>query len=166
MIDFTPMLTAAPVIQLHVLTAGVAIVLAPVNLLRRRRDRIHRALGYAWVIAMATCALSSFWISGIRMMGPFSPIHLLSLLTFYSLWTGLRFARRGQLEAHRASFRGLTLYGLAGAGGFAFLPGRLMNEVFFPNIPALGYLILAMVGVAAGLHISFGGGGRKLRTQR
>lgn len=166
MIDFSPLLTAAPVIQLHVVAATIAILLAPINLLRRRRDRLHRTLGYVWVTAMATCALSSFWISGIRMLGPFSPIHLLSLLTFYALWTGLRFARRGQIEAHRASFRGLTFYGLAGAGGFAFLPGRLMNEVFFQETPALGYLVLALVGVAAVLHISFGGVRRKLRTQR
>lgn len=149
MTTLTPLLEAAPVIQIHVASACAAILLAPINLFRRRRDHLHRMIGYTWVLSMALCALSSFWINGIRLIGPFSPIHVLSGLTLYSLWQGVHFARRGNIAAHRAAFRNLMIYALGGAGAFAVMPGRLMNEVLFAQLPELGYAALFLVAAWA-----------------
>ena len=162
---FIPLLEASIVIQLHVVTALVAVVLAPVNLLRQKRDHLHRRLGYIWVVAMALCALSSFWINGIGWVGPFGPIHLLSVLTLYTLWRGIQHARRGQIEAHRATFRGLSLYALVGAGSFVFLPGRLLNDVFFRAVPEIGYAVPVLAGIVVGARLSLGGVRGKITTK-
>src|SRR4051812_50154529 len=45
----------------------------------------HRTLGWIWVLLMASVAISSFWIHTIRLVGPFSPIHLLSIFTLTML---------------------------------------------------------------------------------
>ncbi len=45
----------------------------------------HRTLGWVWVVLMAVVALSSLFIHTIRMVGPFSLIHLLSLLVIVTL---------------------------------------------------------------------------------
>jgi uncharacterized membrane protein len=39
----------------------------------------HRTIGWIWVLLMFAVAISSFWIHEIRLVGPFSPIHLLSI---------------------------------------------------------------------------------------
>ena len=47
-----PLLAATPAIQIHAFSALAAIVLAVPQFLLRRGVRRHRALGYAWTVAM------------------------------------------------------------------------------------------------------------------
>ena len=61
--------------------ALLTIVIGPMARLRRSRDIWHRRLGRAWVAAMAGTALTSLFIAEARILGPFSVIHLLSVLT-------------------------------------------------------------------------------------
>ena len=76
------LLLKAPVhIQFHVLCVVYALLIGPLAIFRPQRDRLHRWLGYSWVVALALTALISFFIFGFRVLGPFSPIHLLSVLT-------------------------------------------------------------------------------------
>ena len=48
--------------------------------------RNYRMLGYIWVGLMVIVAFSGFYIHVLKLVGPFSPIHLLSVLTLASLW--------------------------------------------------------------------------------
>lgn len=139
-----PILTAAPHVQLHVIAATLAIGLGPVAILRRRRDRLHKAAGYAWVLAMAVTAVSSFWITSFGVVGPFSPIHLLALFALWSLWVGMTRILRGDVSGHRSAMEGLYWRGLLLAGAFNFLPGRVVNRSFFPDQPELGFVVLAL----------------------
>ncbi|MCC5975617.1 MAG: DUF2306 domain-containing protein [Rubellimicrobium sp.] len=136
-------------VQLHVLAAISAIVLGPVALLRRSRDRWHRVAGRLWVLAMALTAMSSFWIHGYRLLWGFSPIHLLSVLVLVSLVTGVRGIRSGQRADHAATMRALYVWGIGVPGLFTLLPGRLMSEVLFPAAPLAGFL-----GVAGALGLT------------
>lgn len=77
----SPILTAGPEVQLHIAAAIVSIVLGPFALYLRRGTRLHRSVGYSWVVAMMVLALSSFAIHGFGLIGPFSPLHGLALLT-------------------------------------------------------------------------------------
>jgi len=86
-------------------------------------------MGRAWVTAMAVVALSSFAIFEIRLLGPFSPIHLLSLFTLVQLGVAVRAARRGDIALHRRVMKGLVFGVLMLAGAFTFLPGRIMYAV-------------------------------------
>ncbi|MEO0865967.1 MAG: DUF2306 domain-containing protein [Pseudomonadota bacterium] len=136
-----PLYTADPIVQFHVVCALFALVLGPVALYRRRRDRVHKLLGYSWVCAIAGVALSSFGIHSFAVIGPFSPIHALSLFTLWSLYEGLRLIRSGRVIGHRIVMRNLYWYGLCVAGLFNFLPGRTMNKVLLGGQDGLGYVV-------------------------
>lgn len=147
---FEPILSAPFAVQFHVLCAVTAVVLGPVALLRRSRDIWHRRVGYGWVLTMFGTAVSSFWISDAPLIGPFSPIHGLSVFTVYGLWQGISSARQGNVKAHGANMQALYFWAMGIAGLFTFLPGRRMNTVFFANDPTAGFLTMMMV-IGAGL---------------
>lgn len=129
--NFQLLLQASPVIQIHTYGAIVALFLGAFVLWTRKGTQTHRNAGRLWVALMVLVAVSSFWISGIRMFGPFSPIHLLSIFALWSVYRGIRFARAGKIKAHKEDMKTLYFYAIIGAGFFTFLPGRLMFEVFF-----------------------------------
>ncbi len=146
-----PFLAAGPLIQLHVVAAALSIVLGPAALGRRSRDRWHRRAGYAWILAMTALAATGLFIDSIRMAGRFSPIHLLSLLTLWQLWLGLRDARAGRIAAHRRRMQALYACALMLTGAFTLFPGRLMSRILFPETPVAGFavcLALAALGCA------------------
>ena len=107
----TPLINTDPVIQLHIASALLALLLGPIALYRTRRDSLHRWTGYLWVGAMFTVALSSFWIHHFGVIGPFSPIHLLAVLTLWSLVDGMRhaFARPARSAHVPCTFRARIL---------------------------------------------------------
>lgn len=129
--DFIPLTTAGNPIPLHGLCAFLALGLGAVQFARPKGSRTHRLLGYLWVGMMAVVAISSFFIHELRLIGPFGPIHLLSVFVLWTLWRGLRCARRHQLAAHRRMMIQLYAFSLILAGGFTLLPGRIMHQVFF-----------------------------------
>lgn len=124
-----PLLAAGPIVTLHALLALALIPLTCAIFALPRGARLHRRMGWAWVVGMAGVALSSFAIHEIRLAGPFSPIHLLSLLALVSLGVGIANARRRRIAAHRKTMLWLTWGALAGAGAFTLLPGRVMHAV-------------------------------------
>ena len=147
-----PLIHAPLAVQCHVLCAICAIVLGPVALLRRSRDHWHRRAGYAWVIAMFGTATSSFLISETPMVGPFGPIHMLSVFTLYGLWQGVRAARARDVVAHQGHMKNLYFWAMGIAGLFTFLPGRRMNAVFATADPQTVFIVAAIV-IGAGLTL-------------
>lgn len=145
--SLAPLLDAPAVIQLHVAAALLSVVLGPVAILRRSRDIVHRTAGRVWVVSMGVTAVSSFWISEDPMIGPFSVIHILSVITLFGLVSAIRAIRAGDVAKHGATMRALYAQALMLAGAFTFFPGRRMSQAFFPGAPWLGLAI--MLGVAA-----------------
>ena len=80
---------------------------------------------------MTVIAVSSFWIHEIRLVGPFSPIHLLSIFTLVMLPLAVLHARRHRVDRHRKAMIGIFCGALLIAGAFTFLPGRIMHAVAF-----------------------------------
>lgn len=128
--DWGLLVRAAPVIQLHVAGAVVAFVIGVVLLAGVKGARLHRTLGWTWVLAMGTTAVSSLFIHHIN-PGGFSLIHLLSGWTLIALPMAVFAARRHRVKAHRRGMTAMFVGGLLIAGVFAFVPGRLMWAVFF-----------------------------------
>lgn len=126
-----PVLAASPAIQLHVWAALGALALGTAQFLTKRGSPLHKTLGWSWVLLMVTVALSSFFIHEIRLVGPWSPIHLLSVWTLGTLVYALHAVRRKNLKAHGYALTSLFLFGLIGAGVFTLLPGRIMHQVLF-----------------------------------
>jgi uncharacterized membrane protein len=77
--SLAPLLNAAPGIPLHAVAAMSAFVLGVVQFAAPKGTLPHRTVGWIWVLLTATVAVSSFWIHQIRLLGPWSPIHLLSI---------------------------------------------------------------------------------------
>lgn len=145
----SPILDAAPVIQAHVAAGLLAILLGPVALYMRSGTKTHKITGYVWVSAMAALALSSFAIHSFAVIGPFSPLHGLALVTLWSLWEGVRHARAGRIAVHRRIYMNLYWFGVIIAGMFNFLPGRAINRALLPDAPEFGYVLIALgVGIA------------------
>ena len=89
MVDrLTPLTDEGWLITLHASTAMLSLLLGIFIPARPKGSLVHRALGYAWLVGMALPVLSSLFISQIRLWGPFSPIHLLSVFTIFSLLYG------------------------------------------------------------------------------
>jgi len=124
-----PLFDDGPIITLHALGAVAALMLGLAQLFLRKGGRWHRSAGYVWVALMVGVAVSSFWIHGFRSFGPFSLIHVLSLLTLVALGFGVRAARVGNIAAHRWTMRSLFFGALVITGAFTLLPGRVMHAV-------------------------------------
>ena len=115
----------------HALAAFAAVIIGGVQLWMRKGGRVHRIIGYIWVALMATVALSSFFIHEIKMFGAFSPIHLLSIFTLWSLYMAIRAAKDRRINAHRRWMQNLYVMALLITGAFTLLPGRTMHTVLF-----------------------------------
>lgn len=143
--DMVGALGAMDLLTLHLGTALLALIVGPFALLRRRRDRLHRIAGYLWVSAMCLAALSSFGLSGLAVLGPFGPIHILSVVVLVQLWRGVAEARAGRIEAHRRRFLGLYFQGLGVAGAFTLLPGRTVSRAITGDQDLLAWIGIAVV---------------------
>jgi uncharacterized membrane protein len=150
--DLTPLMNESAVIQFHVACAMLSLCLAPIMLWRRKGDGVHMIIGRLWVLGMALTALSSFAIHDLQWIGPFSPIHGLSLLTLYSLFNAVRYARAGNIEAPKSGILGAA-GGLIGAGVFTLLPDCLMSQVFFKGIEVEGFA--AVLTITAVLFVAW-----------
>jgi len=126
-----PLLNAPFAIQLHAFAALAAFTLGVVQIAAPKGTLPHRTLGYIWIGVMLVVAISSFWIHDMRLWGPWSPIHLLSILTLIMLPAGLYFARVHRVRGHMLTMLGLFLGALVIAGGFTLVPGRIMHKVVF-----------------------------------
>lgn len=126
-----PLLSAPAVVQIHVLAAILALALALIQFCLRRGSPLHKRSGWVWIVLMTITAGSSLFIHEIRMVGIWSPIHLLSLLTLAMLFVAVRAVRRKDVRTHRYTMISLVVFALLGAGAFAFMPGRIMSQVAF-----------------------------------
>jgi len=131
--SLAPLLNAEPVIQIHAFAAMTAFVLGIVQLVAPKGTLPHRTIGWIWVILLAMIALSSFFIHEIKLIGPFSPIHLLAIFTLVMLPLAVVRARRHEVQKHRKTMLGLFFGALVIAGAFTFVPGRIMHAVVLGN---------------------------------
>lgn len=135
------MIAASLPIQIHAIIALLLIPLTLTIFLIRRGSQLHKCLGWLWVGGMGIVALSSFAISEIRLIGPFSPIHLLSVVSLGSLVWAIISIRRHNVARHRKVMLGLTYGALITAGMFTLLGphharhlDRRLTPVFIPAI--------------------------------
>jgi len=131
--SLTPLLNASLAIQLHAFAAMGAFVLGLIQFAAPKGTLPHRTLGFIWLALMLTVAVSSFWIHSIRWVGPFGPIHLLSIYVLLMVPLALYFARKHNIRGHAKTVIGMFVGGLVIAGLFTLLPGRIMHAVAFGN---------------------------------
>src|SRR6267142_2135861 len=104
-----PLLNASPIIQVHAFAAMAAFALGLVQFAAPKGTLPHRTIGWIWVALMTTIAVSSFWIHQIRLVGPFSLIHLLSIFTLVMLPLAVLAAHRHNVTRHRKAMISIFL---------------------------------------------------------
>jgi uncharacterized membrane protein len=125
------LIASAPLaVRIHLASVATALAIGIVLLIGVKGSAVHRILGWTWVSAMMTGAVSSLFIRVIN-HGALSYIHLLSGWTIVALPMAVAYARRHKVRAHARTMTGLFTGGLILAGLFAFIPGRLMWNLFF-----------------------------------
>lgn len=129
--SLTPLFESGVAIYSHALLALASVLIGGIQLAAPKGTGLHRWLGYLWVALMAYVAVSSFFINEIKVIGDWSPIHLLSGLTLVTLVIALHAARSGKIQRHLRAMRALYFLALIVAGAFTLLPGRTMHTVVF-----------------------------------
>jgi uncharacterized membrane protein len=129
--SLAPLIDAAPSIPVHAFAAMAAFALGLVQFAAPKGTLPHRTIGWIWVGLMAVVAVSSFWIHTIRLVGPFSPIHLLSITTLVVLPLAVWRAHTHRVADHRRMMILLFAGALVVAGVLTLLPGRVMHKVVF-----------------------------------
>ena len=126
-----PLFQEAMPIPSHALAAMAAVILGGAQLASAKGTARHRALGWAWVGLMTYVAISSFFISELKLRGAFSPIHVLSIWTLFSLVMAVYCARQGNYRLHEIWMVLLYILALLVTAVFTLWPGRVMHGVLF-----------------------------------
>ena len=126
-----PLFNEAQPIPFHAMAAMLAIVIGAIQFSMKKGGIKHKALGYIWVSLMLFVSISSFFIHEIKLWGNYSPIHLLSIWTIFSVGLAIYFLRVGNIKRHRQVMIALYGFALILTGLFTLLPGRAMNQVMF-----------------------------------
>ncbi len=129
--SLAPLLDAARAIPVHAFAAMAAFVLGVFQFAAPKGTLPHRTVGWIWSLLMLAVAISSFWIHEIRLVGPWSPIHLLSIFVLITVPLGVWRAHRHRLADHRRIMISVFSGALVIAGLFTLMPGRIMHAVVF-----------------------------------
>ena len=127
--NLQPLLEASWIIQVHLAAALLAVVAGVMQLLSRKGTARHRIMGYGWVSLMLAAAVSAIFIREIN-DGAFSMVHLFVPLTFFGLFGLIYHIRQRNIKRHRRIAALLFCFALITPGLFAFLPGRLLWNMF------------------------------------
>ena len=118
-------------IKIHLLTVIPAVAIGAWQLfLSVKGSHPHRVWGFVYLALMAATAVTTLFIYDIN-PGHFSAIHLLVPVALASVVGAIWFVKRGRISTHRNIMIGLYVGGIIVAGGFTFVPGRLLHRVFF-----------------------------------
>lgn len=126
--DLAPLLAQSALVQFHVATVAIALLLGPVQFVLPKGSALHRTFGWAWAAAMLSTAIATFFMRDMR-DGQFSPIHIFSVMTLVGVPLALWLAR-AKAASHARAMIGLYI-GLVIAGVTAIAPGRLIWAMFF-----------------------------------
>ncbi len=126
--DWRPVITAPLPVQIHLATVLLALAAGGYLMLGPKGRLVHRTLGWLWSTCMLAAAAASLFI---HTTGGFSLLHILSIVVLTNVPMALYAARRHNVATHSRTMTGVFTGGLLLAGTFAFLPGRLLWQVFF-----------------------------------
>jgi len=109
--DVTSLLQADITIQIHAITALIAIFSGAIVIWNKKGSTFHKLLGRLWFVTMVIVVISSAFISEIKLWGPFSPIHIFTVLGAWALVQGIYYIRKGNIAAHGATMKNLYFLG-------------------------------------------------------
>lgn len=138
-------------IAAHASAAILGLLLGGYQLIRHvKGDRVHRHIGWIWIIVMAFVSSSSFAIRELR-HGQLSLLHVLSVVTLVSLILGVVAIRKGDVRGHRSAMAG-SWFGLIGAFiGAVAVPVRRIPTLAINNPVGACTAVILIVALTLGL---------------
>jgi len=127
--DLDLLASTSPVILVHLAFGLLALMVGALLMAGRKGARMHRILGWGWVLAVGIVAVTSLFIRVVN-PGHFSFIHILSGYVIIALPLAVAAARRHDVERHRRTMTGLFYGGFAVNFLFVLLPGRFVWNLF------------------------------------
>ncbi|AXQ27961.1 DUF2306 domain-containing protein [Solimonas sp. K1W22B-7] len=122
-------------IYFHLVTVMPALVIGTYILLKPKGTPSHRLLGKWYMSLLIVTALASFFMQaqvGPRLFNHFGYIHLVSVLTLYSVPMAYYTARKRNVKRHKRLMVLTYIGAVVIAGLFAlFTPGRVLYSVLF-----------------------------------
>jgi uncharacterized membrane protein len=127
--DLKLLASTPPVILVHLAFGLLALMVGAILMVGRKGARMHRILGWGWVLAVGIVATTSLFIRVVN-PGHFSFIHILSGYVIIALPLAVAAARRHDVERHRRTMTGMFFGGFAVNLLFVLLPGRFVWNLF------------------------------------
>lgn len=127
--DLELLASTSPVILVHLAFGLLALLVGAILMAGRKGARMHRILGWGWVLAVGIVAITSLFIRVVN-PGHFSFIHILSGYVIIALPLAVAAARRHDVERHRRTMTGMFFGGFAVNLLFVLLPGRFVWNLF------------------------------------
>ncbi|CZF81183.1 hypothetical protein GCE9029_02446 [Grimontia celer] len=121
-------------IYFHLVTAVLSFLLGTYLFARRKGSPLHKRLGKIYMLLMIATAISTLFIPaqvGPQVFYHFGYIHILSIVTLYTVPESLMAIRRGNVKKHQQGMVILYVLALLVAGALAFTPGRLLHTWVF-----------------------------------
>ena len=120
---------------LHLSIIFPCILLGAYLLLFPKATHLHRLLGKIYLSLMGMTGIITLFISSqgeFKLLNHFGPLHVLSVITLYTVPTAYRAAKNKNIAAHKSAMIQLYIGGIIIAGSWAILgEGRLLNDFFF-----------------------------------
>ena len=123
------------IVFLHLFMILPCIVLGTYLIFAKKGSSIHKLAGKIYMLLMAFTGILTLFIPaqlGQRILNHFGVLHLLSLLTIWTVPKAWFAIKRGDIKTHKAAMIKLYIGGIIIAGGFAILAkGRYLHNFFF-----------------------------------
>ncbi|WP_026210686.1 DUF2306 domain-containing protein [Flexithrix dorotheae] len=119
---------------LHLITVIPCFIIGTLLLLIKKGTGIHKKFGWVYKILMVITAFITLFMPaqvGPRFLNHFGWIHGFSFLAIYTVPTAYMALKKGDIKSHKRKMIILYFGAIIIAGGFTFMPGRYLYEVFF-----------------------------------
>jgi len=126
---------SSPIVLIHLCIILPCAVFGAYLIFAKKGTQLHNTIGKVYMVLMGLTGILTLFIPaqvGQRIFNHFGPLHLLSLLTIYSVPKAWLAIKRGDVKTHKSAMIQLYIGGILVAGSFAILaPGRYLHTLFF-----------------------------------
>ena len=118
----------------HLATVIPCFIIGTVLLLIKKGTNTHVTFGRIYMILMLITATITLFMPaevGPTVFNHFGWIHSFSFLTLYTVPTAYLAIKKGNVKVHKRKMILLYFGAIIIAGGFTFVPGRYLHNLFF-----------------------------------
>lgn len=119
---------------MHLITVVPCFMIGTLLLIIKKGTPIHKGFGRIYMVLMMFTAFVTLFMPadvGPQLLNHFGWIHSFSFLTIYTVPTAYLAIKKGNVKVHKRKMILLYFGAIIIAGGFTFVPGRYLHEVFF-----------------------------------